>query len=298
MSFFKTIGKPAMHDILIHDLAQPALRKSSPWWYQHGIEPDYYFRQVLSLFTHTYCDSPKLHHPKKRNFKPLLPPNHIRDRPQPLEISQHILAHLPRHLTPLVNNDPSTILQSHRHQTPLFILTKMPRECSSRRRQLPERHPPVNTDAELRHRVGWDPRHVLGIRVRDVEERGVAVRHQQALAVLRDGDLGGGIACEDGGVAGPVGAAVRDGREGEPPVLGQVADAVARQGVGELGDEVVERQGQGAETAVLDREGAVAGAGAGGYGDGGAGGEEKGGWVDVEDAEEVAAEVGDQEVAV
>ncbi len=91
---------------------------------------------------------------------------------------------------------------------------------------------------------------------------------------------------------------MREGREGQAAVLGQVADAVAREGVGELGDEVVERLGDGAETAVQRGEGAVAGPGAGDYGDGGAGGEEQGGWVDVEDAEEVAAEVGDQEVGV
>lgn len=45
-------------------------------------------------------------------------------------------------------------------------------------------------------------------------------------------------------------------------------------------------------------EGAVAGAGAGGDGDGGPGGEEQGGGVDVEDAEKVAAEVGEDEVRV
>lgn len=151
----------------------------------------------------------------------------------------------------------------------------------------------VGGDDEAGDGVRGDGGGVLGVRVGDAGEAGggVAVGDEKLGVAVGERwgeeDLRGGVAGEGAGIGGARGGAygVRDHLQAA--VVGEVADGVGGQGGGELAEEVV------VDGLLVGRgvEDAVAGTGAGGHVDGGARGDLQGFGVDVEDADEVGAEV-------
>lgn len=229
----------------------------------------------------------------------LITPHHTRHRALNPHTGQHLRAQLPRLLLPRIDRHQPTILQPHRHQILPPIDLELPRETASRGAQITEPHLPIRRHIEGRERVRRHLGHVLRIRVRDREERGVAVTHEELLPAADDGDFRGRVVGEDGGfVVRAVGLQARDLAEGEPRVQRLVRDRVAGDRVGELGDEEEVVRLLAIGPVVQRPEHAVARSRARSYGDGGFFGDLEGGVVDVEHAHEIGAQIGDQEIFV
>lgn len=195
----------------------------------------------------------------------------------------------PRLHIPLNHINPATHLQPHSHQIALLVDLKMPREASARREQLHERECAVRARHEGGQRVAALRGAVGGIDVVDGEAAVVAVGDEDEGVVGADCDFGGGRAGRDGTVA----EGVRDGDLAEADAVGgRVGDGVGGDGGGELGDDE-EVQGPVGRVGRAVPEGGVAGAGAQGCLDGGVLDEIEA--VVAVDADEVGAEVGEEE---
>lgn len=212
------------------------------------------------------------------------------------------------------NRHALTSLHTHGHHIPIGMQRKRSREQTPRRRQRLRRNQLrlirirrtgcQFRQGESRQGIRDDGGGILGIRVLDVtEESGVAVGDDELRGAgfqVGEADFGGGVAGGDDGVEVGAGAVGPDGfadrGEGEAAVVGEVGHVEGEDHGGDFGQEVEVGFAPLVGGARGEVEDAVAGARARGDGDGGAFGDLEGGGVDVVDADEVGAEIGDDQV--
>ena len=130
---------------------------------------------------------------------------------------------------------------------------------------------PIWGNCECCHRIRRQRSAVLRIWIGDAEDGRVTVRDDEGGHSAAEVDFRGGVADEGGGVVvgrRAVGGAVVDGGERQTAVVGEVGGVVARQGVAQFGDKVI-------ECGICGRlqEAAVTRPGSWDDGNGGAGGE-------------------------
>lgn len=221
-----------------------------------------------------------------------LVPNYTGHIPLNLHIPYRITNQPALHIS-RKNHDAAAVLQPDRHEIAILVHRKLPRVRSPSGPELMKRQRAIRIQRKRRERVRQLARRVLRIRIRDAERRVIAIRDDEKPVIGRDSDFSGGRARRLGAVA-----AVRLRRvhllEGQTPGCG-IGDRVGGHGLAELGHDVQEGGAVGAGYAVGRPEDAVSWPGAGHDFERGLRGDEAGGGVEAEDADEVGAQVRDED---